>query len=1002
MSSPVIEAERLAALHALDLIGTAAERHFDAVCRTARDLFSVPIALVTLVDSDRVWTKARCGIEDAFVSRDIAFCAQTIESDAPLVIEDAAADPAYRDNPLVQGDLRIRFYAGIPLVLRNGIRLGTLCVMDTRPRRLSPSEIGQLHDLSEIVLAHLRLHDTLRAKTRADLALSDSEARYHSLTESLPQMVWVLAGEERRTTYRNACFRSYYGEDGAPRDIRHSRNHPDDVARMSRVWMEAVAAGRTFEVEGRLRRHDGVYRWHKLVMIPVHRDGRVAEWIGTALDIDDIIVARDRLSQTSDLLQLAQQAAGAAVWEWDLAHGVLRHSPESARMIGLDVPPGATTVTVDANHRTAPIHPDDRAAVEAADHDAIRTGAANFGVEFRVLPRAGAGAGSGSCRWLMSFGRIIRDEATGVPSRIVGLNLDVTELRMTREALVESEGRLRVSEERLALALDSGSDGLWDLDVASGAYWLSDRCYTMLGYAVGAFPGTVRTWAEMVHPDDRAQALRTFEDHLAGTSAAYECEHRVETAEGRYAWILSRGRVVTRDGEGRPLRMVGTHIDVTARKEAERRVNHMAHHDALTDLPNRILFHEHLDRHLAEVKAGRGRLALLFLDLDRFKTVNDTLGHLAGDALLATIAGRLRAAVGEAGTVARLGGDEFAVIAPAASGTQETAALAQRIIDAVGEPVDLSGRMVTIGASVGITLAPDDGLTAGVLLKNADISLYRSKAAGRNTYHFHETGMDAAIADRNRLEFDLREAVIGGALGLAYQPVMTIADGTVCGFEALMRWRHPSRGMVSPEQFIPLAEETGLIVPLGIWALREACREAASWPGDLRIAVNVSTLQFQQPGLEESVVAALAASGLAPQRLELEITESVLMHEADSVIACLTRLRALGVRIALDDFGTGYSSLSYLRRFPFDKIKIDRSFIWDIADPDAAAVVRAVVGLGMRRGTTITAEGVETQEQFESVRREGCTEVQGYLFSRPLPAEEARAFVRERPRRAAA
>ena len=767
---------------------------------------------------------------------------------------------------------------------------------------------------------------------------------------------------------------------------------------MGRAWMDAVAGGHTFEIEGRLRRHDGVYRWHKLVMIPVRRDGDVAEWLGTALDIHDIILARDKLEETSDLLRLAQEAAGAAVWEWDLELKVVRHSPESARMFGLPCAPGATFVEVDEAQWAAQFHVQDRPAVEAADREALRTGATSYSVEFRTQPRGDAD----EPRWLTGFGRIVREEATGKALRIVGLYLDVTERRRTQEALVESEARMRISEERLALALDSGSDGLWDLDVLTGECWLSDRVFTMLGCQPGEFKGRLSKWEQLLHPDDRAEALRTLEDHLSGRREAFECEHRLMTKAGTYAWVLSRGRTVAWSEQGTPSRMVGTHIDIGARKEAEQRVSHMARHDALTDLPNRTLFHEHLDQRLADVRGGRGRLALLFLDLDRFKTVNDTLGHLAGDALLRIVAGRLREVTGEACTVARLGGDEFAVIVPHLHGPRDASALAQRIVDGIGQPIDIDGRLMTIGVSIGITIAPGDGTESSGLLKNADVALYRSKAAGRNTYHFYEIGMDAVIADRNRLEFDLREAVIGGGLSLNYQPVMNVADGTVCGFEALMRWRHGSRGMVSPVDFIPLAEETGLIVPLGIWALREACREATAWPGDLRVAVNVSTLQFQQPGLEESVAAALSASGLAPHRLELEITESVLMHDAESVIACLHRLRALGVRIALDDFGTGYSSLSYLRRFPFDKIKIDRSFIRDISDPDAAAIVRAVVGLAARRRTAITAEGVETQDQFESVRREGCTEVQGFLFSKPLPAPEALAFSRGEIGRAAA
>ncbi len=300
---------------------------------------------------------------------------------------------------------------------------------------------------------------------------------------------------------------------------------------------------------------------------------------------------------------------------------------------------------------------------------------------------------------------------------------------------------------------------------------------------------------------------------------------------------------------------------------------------------------------------------------------------------------------------------------------------------------------MTVGTSVGIALAPANGETLEALFKNADLALYRAKAAAGDSYCYYEAGMDTAVETRMRLELEMREAVLCGGFVMHYQPVLRLSEDRIIGFEALMRWPHPTRGLIAPDEFIPLAEETGLIVPLGAWALQEACREAASWPEDVRVAVNVSAVQFQQPGLEQSVMSALASSGFAPNRLVLEITESVLVQDAEAVIACLHRLKGFGVRIALDDFGTGYSSLSYLRRFPFDKIKIDRTFIREISDPGAAAIVRAVVGIATQLGATVTAEGVETTEQLEQVRQVGCTDVQGYLVSRPLTAEKAAEFL---------
>lgn len=433
--------------------------------------------------------------------------------------------------------------------------------------------------------------------------------------------------------------------------------------------------------------------------------------------------------------------------------------------------------------------------------------------------------------------------------------------------------------------------------------------------------------------------------------------------------------------------LVRTYTDVTLRKEAERRVQHMLRHDDLTGLPNRMQLRENLCQRLAEVKRQGGPVALFCLDLDQFKIINDTFGHPAGDALLQQVGARMRGTLRGEDTLARLGGDEFAILQVGVEQPNCAGALAHRLVETVGRPFALDGREIAIGISIGIALSPGDGLDPDELLKQADLALYRAKDEGRNTFRFYEAAMDEAVQARQQLELDLRGAIARREFELHYQPVLNVALGEINGFEALLRWRHPTRGLVSPVEFIPVAEATGLIVPVGDWALRNACAEAAGWPRGIKVAVNVSAVQFRQ-GLVPSVTSALSESGLSPDRLEIEITESVLMNDSETVVRTLHQLRTLGVRIALDDFGTGYSALSYLRRFPFDKIKIDRSFIQDIDNPNTAAIVRAIVGLGERLGAAITAEGVETHEQFERVRAEGCTEVQGYLVSRPMPAHE--------------
>jgi diguanylate cyclase (GGDEF)-like protein len=410
----------------------------------------------------------------------------------------------------------------------------------------------------------------------------------------------------------------------------------------------------------------------------------------------------------------------------------------------------------------------------------------------------------------------------------------------------------------------------------------------------------------------------------------------------------------------------------------------MARHDALTNLPNRFLLQDNMEQALF-----RGdRLAVMFLDLDRFKSVNDSLGHSIGDALLCAVTERLQRIVSAGDTVARLGGDEFAVVQSYAS-PASASELAGKIIEALVDPFDVLGHQMVIGTSIGIAMAPTDGKVPDQLLRNADMALYRAKADGRGTYHFFQPEMDAQMQERRRLELDLRKALIANQFELYYQPLVDAGSREVSGFEALLRWNHPERGIIGPDDFIPIAEEIGLVVPLGDWVLKQACRDATHWPAKLTVAVNLSAAQFRNPMLPLSVVSALGQSGLAAARLELEITESVLLQDDRAVLDALHQFRGLGVRICMDDFGTGYSSLSYLRSFPFDKIKIDRSFVNELGrKPDCAAIIRAVMQLGSSLGMITTAEGVETEQQFDILRAEGCMQLQGFLFSKPVPGAE--------------
>ena len=558
----------------------------------------------------------------------------------------------------------------------------------------------------------------------------------------------------------------------------------------------------------------------------------------------------------------------------------------------------------------------------------------------------------------------------------------------------KSKQRLTIEKQRLDTAVNNMTQGLLLFDSSQRLIICNHRYLEMYGLS-----------ADIVKPGC------SFHDVIAHRRATGsfvgDIDHYVDTV---LRDIAQRNAMVITTPDGRSIQIVNepladggwvaTHEGITERRRSEERITHLAHYDALTDLPNRALFHDWLKRELPHVAPDR-QLAVLYIDIDEFKSVNDSLGHMIGDELLKAVAASLATCGRATDFVARLGGDEFAIVQTGVKDTDDVMQLVSRVFDAIRMPYQCLGHQVTTDASIGIALAPRDGFDLDQIMKNADLAMYAAKAAGRRTWRFFEPEMDAHARERRRLEIDLRQAIADRELEVYYQPCLSLRDDTITGCEALVRWRHPQRGMISPAEFIPIAEETGLINQLGEWVLTSACIEAATWPGDIRLAVNVSPIQFRSGTLALKVMAALATSGLAASRLELEITEAVLIRDDEAALAVLHQLRAIGVRIALDDFGTGYSSLSYLQRFPFDKIKIDRCFITDIAEPGGSSgIVQAVVNIAAERRMTTTAEGVETERQRELLRALGCSEMQGYLFSAPKPAAELRPLLsahRQRP-----
>jgi len=558
---------------------------------------------------------------------------------------------------------------------------------------------------------------------------------------------------------------------------------------------------------------------------------------------------------------------------------------------------------------------------------------------------------------------------------------------------------LAVQNERLDAALTNMLQGLCMFGADEKLVLFNPRFAEIYGLPVNKIkPGmTSRQLMELA-----SSTIQLADTDAEGTLALQRQFIRGNTG-GTLTEHLSDGRSIAISHRPMPGGgFVVTFEDISERLLAEARIKHQAHYDALTDLPNRVTFYERMETILTRLRRSES-IAVLSLDLDHFKNVNDMLGHPIGDRLLQSAADRMRSCIRGEDIVARLGGDEFGIVQVPTEQPTDVTVLAARLIDVVGAPYELDGRQVAMGISVGIALAPPDGTEPDILMKNADLALYRAKADGGGVYRFFEIEMDARMQARRVLELDLRNAIANGEFEVFYQPIIDVETAQITGCEALVRWNHPVRGMIGPLEFIPVAEEIGLIVPLGEWVLRQACAEAARWPKHISVAVNLSPAQFKNRNLVQTVVSALAASGLPADRLELEITELVLIQETEGAFAVLHQLRELGIRIAMDDFGTGYSSLGYLRSFPFNKIKIDQSFIRDLPTKgDSVAIVRAVVGLSSSLGITTTAEGVETKEQLASLTAEGCDEVQGFLFSQPLPAGQIQKMLNESAHRAEA
>jgi diguanylate cyclase (GGDEF)-like protein/PAS domain S-box-containing protein len=577
------------------------------------------------------------------------------------------------------------------------------------------------------------------------------------------------------------------------------------------------------------------------------------------------------------------------------------------------------------------------------------------------------------------------------------------ELQEKFQELQHKEQDLHISEERYRLALEGSRDAIWDWDIKINKAFISERWRQMLGYEEEDLRVNQLTWKELIHPDDKERAFKAQQDHLSGKTDFYSSEYRLKMKNGEYKWIMVRGKAL-RDSEGNPIRIAGSQTDISERKYFEEKINFMAYYDSLTGLPNRVSFEKNLKGSLQESTIRNLRGAVLFLDLDNFKTVNDTFGHVAGDELLKNVADLLKGFETKNIKIARFGGDEFTIMVHDIKDDDFVRNLATSIVKTLNRSWSIKDKKFYNSVSIGVVFYPDKGCDVQTVLSSADCAMYSVKKSGKDNYGIYSSKMNDKLLERINIESNLRQALVNEEFTIHYQPLVNQKTGEFTGTEALIRWNHPSLGIISPGDFIPIAEETGLIVPIGEWVLREACKQTRRWQDigyhDFDISVNISANQLKHPNIVEKIKTILDETGLKAKNLCLEVTENIAISDIDFAVKVLERLQSIGVSIALDDFGTGYSSLSYLRRLPINIIKVDRSFVKELGkNTHANAITEAIISMAHNMNVKVIAEGIEMCMQNEFLKHKGCDMAQGYLFSRPLPSDEMEKLMNQKLKR---
>ena len=845
-------------------------------------------------------------------------------------------------------------------------------------------------------------------QARAQRELDETQARWARMVPNLPGMVYRLErAPDKKLTFTSVSegSRELFGIEPeslmADSSLIFRMLMTEQVGRVYETIEVSAENLSPWNEEVLLVRPDGQVRWIRGQSRPYQREDGTVVWDGILIDLTQERRAREELSIHRRALDEAQRLAHLGSFRWNLVTGEVVWSDEMYRIFGFE--PGEFTPTYDSI--LGFIHPVDRDEVARRSAQAI-TKNESANMTMRIVRR------DGTMRTLETRSRV-ETQSEGKPIQLVGSAQDITER-------VEAEAALRESEERYALAARGANDGLWDWNLQSGDIYFSPRWKQMIGFKDADIGNNPQEWFRRVHPDDLPRVQIEINAHLtregsrnrlelapeiveaeAEEMTQFEVEYRLQHRDGSYRWMLARGLAIC-DASGTIYRIAGSQTDVTDRKRFEEDLARNAFYDTLTNLPNRALFLDRLENTIKRAKRNaEHRFAVLFLDLDRFKKINDSLGHLSGDQLLVQAAARFESCLRPDDTVARLGGDEFAVLLDGLHASEDVERVANRIQKELEKPFDLEGREVFVTVSIGIAAASGNS-NPEELLRNADTAMYRAKGQGRARFEVFDASMHQRAVRLLELETDLWRALDRHELCLHYQPIISLEDGQIRGFEALVRWNHPARGLVSPGEFIPLAEETGLIVPIGWWVLKEAARQAKIWNEALGrplfMSVNLSSKQFSQLNLIENVREALENTGLEPHLLKLEITESVIMENTESASTMLHQMKELGIELSMDDFGTGYSSLSYLHRFPLDTLKIDRSFVSQMKEEKSSGeLVGTIVSMANGLAMTVVAEGVETPEQLAGLRGLGCGYAQGFFFSRPLAPEKIEEFVAGNP-----